>query len=111
MRVPDEWQNNPIFLYPSEHDAHAGTKTGGSGFLLGFDSKQIPGMQTVYAVTNAHVIENGNCTARINKRDGTFDVIYLDDREWVMPSTGDDIAVFKIGGGGFNRWTQHFAQA
>ena len=71
MRIPDEWQNNSIYLYPSEHDAYEGTRAGGSGFLLGFDSDRIPGRQMVYAVTNAHVIEGGNCTIRLNRHDGT----------------------------------------
>ncbi|QDM19182.1 hypothetical protein [Tardiphaga sp. vice278] len=53
-------------------------------------------MQTVYLVTNAHVIEGGNCTARVNKLDGTSDVIDLDEREWITPSSGDDIAIFKM---------------
>ena len=39
--------------------------------LLGFDSDRIPGRQMVYAVTNAHVIEGGNCTIRLNRHDGT----------------------------------------
>jgi hypothetical protein len=71
MRIPDEWQNNSIYLYPSEHDAYEGTRAGGSGFLLGFDSDRIPGRQMVYAVTNAHVIEGGNCTIRLNRHDST----------------------------------------
>ncbi|SRR5258708_5929404 len=79
MRIPDEWLNNSIYLYPSEHDAYEGTRAGGSGFLLGFDSDRIPGHQMVYAVTNAHVIEGGNCTIRLNRHDGTVDVRDLFD--------------------------------
>jgi hypothetical protein len=96
MRIPDEWQNNPIYLYPSEHDAHVGTRAGGSGFLLGFDSDRVPGRQIVYAVTNAHVIEDGNCTIRLNRHDGTVDVRDLDERDWVIPASHDDIAICKM---------------
>lgn len=96
MRIPDEWQSNSIYLYPSEHDAHERTRTGGSGFLLGFDSDRLPGLQTVYAVTNAHVIEDGNCTVRLNKQDNTADIIDLDERDWIIPDSHDDIAVCNL---------------
>src|SRR5450759_1791810 len=96
MRIPDEWLNNSIYLYPSEHDAYEGTRAGGSGFLLGFDSDRIPGRQIVYAVTNAHVIEGGNCTIRLNRHDGTVDVRDLDERDWIIPASHDDIAICKL---------------
>lgn len=96
MRIPDDWQGNSIFLYPSEHDAHEGTRAGGSGFLLGFDSDRLQGLQTVYAVTNAHVIESGSCALRLNRHDGTVEVRDLDDRDWIMPASHDDIAICRL---------------
>ncbi|MGY8635820.1 hypothetical protein RAD15_25450 [Bradyrhizobium sp. 14AA] len=93
MRIPDEWQNNSLYLYPSEHDAYEGARAGGSGFLLGFDSDRLPGLQTVYAVTNAHVIESGSCTVRLNRHDGSVEVRDLDERDWIIPASHDDIAI------------------
>src|ERR1700719_402939 len=87
MRIPDEWLNNSVYLYPSEHDAYEGTRAGGSGFLLGFDSHRIAGRQMIYAVTNDQVIEGVNCTIRLNRHDGTVDVRDLDERDWVIPAS------------------------
>jgi hypothetical protein len=92
-RIPDEWLDCSIYLYGSEADAYKGIRTGGSGFLLGFDSDSLPGLQYVYAVTNAHVIEGGSCTVRLNTKDGAFDVRDLDERHWIIPDSKDDIAI------------------
>jgi hypothetical protein len=92
-RIPDEYLDCSIYLYGSEADAYAGVRSGGSGFLLGFDSERIPGMQNVFAVTNAHVIEGGSYTVRLNKNDGSLDVRDFDERHWIVPKSNDDIAI------------------
>jgi hypothetical protein len=92
-RIPDDWLDCSIYLYASEPDALAGIRSGGSGFLLGFDSDRIPGLQHVYAVTNAHVIESGSYTIRLNRKDGKVDVRDFDERNWIIPESNDDIAV------------------
>jgi hypothetical protein len=46
-----------IFLYGSEHDATQGANWGGSGVLVGVGSIANPFRVHLYAVTNAHVVE------------------------------------------------------
>jgi hypothetical protein len=96
-RIPDEFLDTAIYLYASHADAVAGTRTGGSGFLTHLDLPGVPGRGILYAVTNAHVIEQGSCTVRLNTQSGETDIIDLDERHWLMPSTRDDIAVAAIG--------------
>lgn len=92
-RIPDEWLDISIYLYASHADAVDGKRTGGSGFLVHYDFENTPGRGLVYAVTNAHVIEQGSCTIRVNTKAGDLDVIDLDERHWIIPASRDDIAV------------------
>lgn len=94
-RIPDQYLDCSIYLYGSEADAHAGERTGGSGFLASVPSK-IPGKDFVYAVTNAHVIESGCYTVRLNTQAGQFEVRDFDERNWIIPDNKDDIAVCVV---------------
>jgi hypothetical protein len=60
--MPQLGQYKPImdtvfFLYPTEEDARAGTKYGGTGFLVGVPSKRWPDeYYHIHGVSNWHVI-------------------------------------------------------
>lgn len=97
-RIPDHYLDTAIYLYASHADAEAGIRTGGSGFLVSVPIEQIPGRAVHYAVTNAHVVEGGGCTVRLNTTDGKFDIYDFDERHWIIPDSKDDIAICQIPG-------------
>jgi hypothetical protein len=95
-RIRDEFLDSVIYLYPSEKDADEGARAGGSGFLVGVPIEVSPRtFWFIYAVTNKHVIENGNPIIRVNTERGK-DIILTDEREWSFHPNGDDIAVCQI---------------
>lgn len=92
-RIPDVWQESSIYLYPSVPDAERGQRAGGSGFIFAIESQTVQGALHVFAVTNAHVIEDGSCTVRINTHDGKFDALEFDETNWLLHPNGDDVAI------------------
>src|SRR5687768_15247188 len=57
-RVPDEYQDISVYLYPSPEAAEAGADSGGSGFLVEVPSEAHQGVSYAY----------GDCGARHNRR-------------------------------------------
>src|SRR5262249_38173469 len=50
----------------------------------------------LYVVTNAHLIE-GNCTiVRLNRQDGSIDILPLTYDDWRLHEAGDDIAAAPV---------------
>jgi len=92
-RIPDEALQQIVYLYPSVVDAENGSKTGGSGFLIMIPSTVLPGKGLLFAVTNAHVIENGNTVVRLNTKDGKFDTFDFTENDWILHQDKDDIAI------------------
>jgi hypothetical protein len=92
-RIPDEALEGIVYLYPSVADAENGSRLGGSGFFVTMPSMVIPGGGVLYAVTNAHVIENGSTVIRLNTKDGKFDTFDFTERQWVLHPDKDDVAV------------------
>src|SRR5579864_5214649 len=64
-RVPPDILNSIIYLYPDLDSAETGAEIGGSGCLVSMKSEK-PGRRHVYALTNAHVIEDGCTIVRVN---------------------------------------------
>src|SRR5260370_42243079 len=73
-RIPDEFLDCVVYLYPSQPAAEAGEGLGGTGFVVGIRS-QDRSVQSLYVVTNRHVVELGNTTVRINTLDGKRDSV------------------------------------
>jgi hypothetical protein len=96
-RIYDAFVDCAIYLYASEDDAERGEKSGGSGFLLGVPTTDLPtnGWFT-YAVTNRHVVENGGSVIRLRTKSGKHFPMPIDDRAWVFHPDGDDIAICPI---------------
>jgi hypothetical protein len=68
-RIRDTYLDCVIYLYASEADADAGARTGGSGFLVGIKTADLPrNVVFLYAVTNKHIIEGGNVVIRMKRR-------------------------------------------
>jgi hypothetical protein len=92
--------NSIIYLYRDLNDAETGARPGASGFLVAMDSEVMGSRQHVYAVTNAHVIEDGFPMLRVNLKhpssqfERTFSFPFEID-SWVTHPT-HDLAVRPI---------------
>jgi hypothetical protein len=100
-RINDNILNCGIYLYESEQDAKQGVKFGGSGFLVGIPFTN--GWERrwhCYAVTAAHVVEEGCPVVRVNTNrpnlKATTVAFPLTQNDWIPHRGGDDIAVAPI---------------
>ena len=91
-RVPDEYLECVIYLYPSIPAARAGDKVGGSGFMVRIDQGE---HDFYYVVTNKHVIERGNTTVRFNTVSGVHEAFDFDERDWIK-SRDADLAIYPL---------------
>jgi len=97
-RIQDDFLDCVVYLYPTAIDAKSGVAAGGTGFLAGVPSAKLKGRSFLYAVTNSHVIREGNSPiVRLNTLDGATDVLPLEPDNWVHHPDGDDVAVCSIG--------------
>jgi hypothetical protein len=95
-RVPGYLLDAVIYLYPSKADALEGTRSGGTGFILGVPSEVLSDRPALYFVTNAHVAESSP-VARLNLAGRTgFDALELTSGGWITHPDGDDIAIHPI---------------
>ncbi len=93
-RIEDQVLDCVIYLYPSVGQAAAGEQAGGTGFLVGMQSEANESRSYLYAVTNSHVIREGESPViRLNTKDGNKAILELDQEQWVHHQDGDDIAV------------------
>jgi len=95
-RIPDGALSQIVYLYPSVKDAESGSSVGGSGFLVTIPTTIIPGTGFLFAVTNAHVIENGNTVVRLNTKDGKFDTFDFTENDWILHHDKDDVAICNM---------------
>jgi hypothetical protein len=96
-RIPDAYLDCVIYLYASESDAKKGERTGGSGFLVGVPTIDLPrNFWFLYAITNKHVIERGNTTIRMKTIEGGIDILETIEPDWILHPSGDDVAVCLI---------------
>lgn len=96
MRIPDQWLESTVYLYPSDALARAGERMGGTGFLIGLPLPHLGDTVATWLVTNRHVINGGSTVVRINTHDGKFDTIETDERLWIFHPEGDDVAVCPV---------------
>lgn len=94
-RIPDDFLDTVIYLYPTANDAKAGKRVGGSGFIAGFRTSA-PVVYHYYAVTCAHVINQGSPVIRLNTKEGEWDVLSREKADWLQPTDGTDLAVCPI---------------
>jgi len=96
LRIHEHFRDSVVYLYPDKIDADLGQKVGASGFLVGYPSEVFPDTEFTYLVTNDHVYKN--CRAiRINRTDGSTEVIEIPEKEWFPDPSGNDIAICPIG--------------
>lgn len=97
MRIPEEWLDSVVYLYPDEASAKANHRVGGSGFVAGVPvSAGGERAHALWLVTNKHVVTGGSSVARINTHQGGFDTVELDERNWHCHPEGDDLAVCPL---------------
>jgi hypothetical protein len=92
-RIPDEYLDCVLYLYPSESDAKEGKRTGGSGFWVGMPISS--DAWVLYAVTNRHIIDSGNAVVRLSSQNGQMAIFPTIERDWVLHPDGDDLAVYS----------------
>ncbi len=92
-RIRDAYLDCAIYLYASETDAEDGSRSGGSGFLVGIPATDLANVWFIYAVTNRHIVEKGNVVVRMKTIDGKNSIIPTDERAWIYHPAGDDIAI------------------
>jgi hypothetical protein len=94
-RVTDDALDCVIYLYPSVSEAEKGESVGGTGFLVGIssDAQKDADRCYVYAITNSHVIREGNSPViRLKSKDGGHQILDIPFDAWVHHTQGDDVA-------------------
>lgn len=99
-RIPGQWLDAVVYLYPSVEAANRGEQAGATGFIVSVppgdgDPHDIirKDLGHHYIVTNAHAVENRqSVVARINTRAGDYDVLTIPHEEWQCHPQGDDVA-------------------
>lgn len=94
LAISPVYRNGSIYLYPSVGAADAGRGYGGSGFMVSVPSSTKQNTIHLYAVTNRHVLTNGNHVIRFNTKAGASSVATRPD-EWTV-AVHDDLAVLPI---------------
>lgn len=98
-KIPSKIIDCVFFLYKTEKDAIKGVNSGGTGFLVIVDSEKYPEYFSyhyfVYGVSNHHVINKGYSVMRLNKLDGSTEIIPFSKKDWVSfkKDERDDIAI------------------
>jgi hypothetical protein len=96
LAVDPHFLNCMVYLYPTEKDAQDGTRVGGSGFIVGVESRHKPKVYHAI-VTNRHVVDGGNHFVRFNSKVvGDTVIMRTMSDEWVT-SSDDDLAVLPTG--------------
>jgi hypothetical protein len=103
-RIHDRVLDCAIYLYHSSRHAKRGEQSGGSGFLVGipvgwdWDDWTPETMRShhIYAITTAHVIEQGCSVIRLNTKGGSTKVIPCHPSSWLRHPNGDDLAITPI---------------
>lgn len=97
-RIDDQILDCIVYLYASSDDARNGFASGGTGFLVAIPSAVDPNQIYIYAITNSHVIKEGNSpVVRFNTQVGDTAVLPLTAAQWLHHPDGDDIAAAAVG--------------
>jgi hypothetical protein len=97
-RIPDQWLDSVVYLYPDEDAAKRSERAGATGFIVSVPPEDPGGIMRKdlghhYVVTNAHAIENRqSVVVRINTKAGGYDTVEILKKEWETAPGGDDVA-------------------
>jgi hypothetical protein len=96
-RVPEALLKCTFFLYPTEEDARAGKRVGGTGFLIAVPLKSHEDRYALFGVTNWHVAVSGDSPViRINRKDGGVEVADAGPDQWHFIPSDYDVAIIPI---------------
>ncbi len=99
-RIPENWLDSVVYLYPSETAARESRPVGGTGFFIGVplesDDPTFPHTMHTYIVTNEHVARRGNPVVRVNSENGKFQTLDLNHNDWIPHPSGEDIAITPL---------------
>lgn len=96
-QLPKQLLNSVVYLYPSVDAARAGEKFGGTGFLIGVPSENVPNAWFLYVVTNWHIAVRAGCSIiAIRKKGGGSYFFESDPSDWIFETQGDDIAFLRL---------------
>lgn len=96
MRIHNQFLECSIYLYPSKDAADKGERAGGSGCLVSIKAS-VEGYSHAYAVTNSHVIREGNSPViRLNTITDEKAILEFEYTDWIHHPDGDDVAVCPI---------------
>lgn len=80
-RIPDEWLQSVVFLYPPDRE-----DLGGTAFVIGYPAERLgPGWVHNYVVTAAHVVKKacgGRPRIRVNVKDGPAKYLETQLEDW-----------------------------
>lgn len=94
-RIGEDFLGSAIYLYRNRVEAKDNSSFGGSGFLVGYIDMHTKVVH-FYAVTNAHVINDGFPIIRINKRFGEPDILDITTDAWIPHPEGDDLSICPL---------------
>jgi hypothetical protein len=96
-RIPDQIRECVVYIYPDEESADEGSRAGGSGFVVGVQSKSLHERHFVYVVTNRHAIRNcKNPVIRFNTKQGGLGILTTGNEDWQFHDNCDDLAAISI---------------
>jgi len=98
-RIPQNVIKGVFYLYANKDDAEACRDPGGTGFIVRYDAQQgetILRSHFFYGVTNQHVACYGYPVIRLNKLDGSPDIIDLNPDQWFFIPGKYDVAVAPL---------------
>jgi hypothetical protein len=93
-RIPDEFLECVVYVYPSAEAARGAHAAGGTGFLITVPLAGVD-YSLRYIVTNSHVAANGRAI-RVNTHDDNHDVVPIHQADWIHHPAGDDLALAPI---------------
>lgn len=97
-RIEQRIIGTSLYMYRTAQDAYQGSQRGGgSGVLVAQPCEFSESKMHLYAVTNAHVVDDGGVVARASTRSGGTKVFDQSPVDWQVHSGRDDVAVSWLG--------------
>jgi hypothetical protein len=96
VRLPNDWLEAVVFLYPTEQDAFQGSQTGGSGFVVGVPFEGAQNKFHPYVITNSHVARRNPTVRTLFRTPLNINAVTFDDEEWLHHPDADDVAVAAL---------------
>ncbi len=88
-RVPDEFIDCVVYLYPDLACADSGAPLGGTGFVLKTVGVRDPSIEFFHVVTNKHVIARGHTTVRFNTHEDGHESFEYPADQWEKSAAAD----------------------